>query len=96
MAWTFEWDEAKDLLNRQKHGIGFDEAKTVFNDPRSLTIHDAEHSDEEDRFIDVGISARDRVLVVSYMDRESNIRIISCRKATKFERKTHEQNAQEN
>ena len=49
--------------------IGFDEAKTVFNDPRSLTIHDAEHSDEEDRFIDVGISARDRVLVVSYMDR---------------------------
>ena len=93
---SFEWDEAKDLLNRQKHGVGFDEAKSVFNDPRSLTIHDVAHSDEEERFIDVGTSARGRLLVVSYTDREANIRIISCRKATKFERKIYEQNAQDN
>lgn len=93
MALTFEWDEAKDLLNREKHGVGFDEARSVFHDPRSLTIHDAVHSDKEARFIDVGTSARGRVLVVSYTDREANIRIISCRKATKFERKNYEQNS---
>ena len=96
MALTFEWDEAKDHSNRLKHGVGFDEARTVFNDPRSLTIHDSAHSDEEARFIDVGTSVRGRVLVVSYTDREANIRIISCRKASKFERKIHEQSAQEN
>lgn len=91
MALTFEWDEAKEELNRNKHGVSFDEAKTVFNDPRALTVHDTEHSDEEDRYLDVGMSFRGRVLVVSYTDRGRNIRIISCRKATKFERKTYEQ-----
>ena len=91
MALTFEWDEAKDEVNQHKHGVSFDEAKTVFNDPRSLTIHGAEHSDDEDRFLDVGMSARGRVLVVSYTERGKNIRIISCRKATKSERKTYEQ-----
>jgi uncharacterized protein len=65
MALTFEWDEAKDLSNQRKHGVSFDEAKTVFNDPRSITIADETHSDEEDRYIDVGISSRDRLIVVS-------------------------------
>jgi uncharacterized DUF497 family protein len=63
----------------------------MVNDPRSLTIHDTEHSEDEDRFLDVGMSARGRVLVVSYTERGKNIRIISCRKATKSERKTYEQ-----
>jgi uncharacterized DUF497 family protein len=49
MALNFEWDEAKDLANRKKHGIGFDEARTVFSDPRSITIADEAHSEEEDR-----------------------------------------------
>ena len=46
MALTFEWDEDKDVVNRKKHGVGFDEGKTVFNDPHSITIADEEHSDE--------------------------------------------------
>lgn len=91
MELTFEWDEEKDRTNRRKHGVNFDEAKTVFGDPRSLTIHDAEHSDEEDRYIDIGTSSRGRVIVVSYTERGPNIRIISCRKATKSERKTYDQ-----
>jgi uncharacterized DUF497 family protein len=91
MALTFEWDEAKDLSNQKKHGVSFDEAKTVFNDPRSLTIADEAHSDEEDRYVDMGISSRGRLIVVCYTDRGANIRIISCRKATKSERKSYEQ-----
>jgi uncharacterized DUF497 family protein len=91
MELTFEWDEEKDLSNQRKHGVSFAEAKTVFNDPRSITIADDEHSDEEDRYIDMGISSRGRLIVVSYTEREPNIRIISCRKATKSERKTYEQ-----
>jgi uncharacterized DUF497 family protein len=90
MALTFEWDEAKDLSNQKKHGVGFEEAKTVFNDPRSITIADEQHSDNEDRFIDIGVSSRGRLIVVSYTERGSNIRIISCRKATKTERKEYE------
>lgn len=88
---TFEWDEAKDQRNRQKHRIGFEEAKTVFGDPRAITIADPEHSDEEDRFLESGLSTQGRVLVVSYTERGSNIRIISYRKANKSERKTYEQ-----
>lgn len=91
MALIFEWDEAKDLSNQKKHGISFDEAKTVFSDPRSITIADEMHSDEEDRYIDIGVSLRGRVIVVCYTERGSNIRIISCRKATKSERKAYEQ-----
>jgi uncharacterized DUF497 family protein len=91
MALTFEWDEAKDLANQKKHGIGFDEAKTVFGDPRSITIADEAHSDEEDRFVDIGLSSRGRVIVVCYTDRPPNIRIISSRKATKTERNAYEQ-----
>ena len=91
MKLTFEWDEQKDLSNQRKHGVGFDEAKTVFNDPRSITIADEEHSDDEERWIDIGMSSRGRVIVVAYTERAPNIRIISCRKATKSERKTYEE-----
>jgi uncharacterized DUF497 family protein len=91
MGLTFEWDEAKDLSNQKKHRVGFEEAKTVFNDPRSITIADERHSDDEDRFIDIGISSRGRLIVVSYTERGANIRIISCRTATKSERKAYEQ-----
>lgn len=91
MALTFEWDEAKDLANQKKHGISFDEAKTVFGDPRSITIVDEAHSDEEDRYLDLGLSSSGRLIVVSYTERPPNVRIISCRKATKAEQKTYEQ-----
>jgi len=91
MELTFEWDEEKDRLNQRKHGVSFDEAKTVFNDPRTITIVDEQHSEEEDRYIDLGISSRGRLIVVSYTERGANIRIISSRKAAKSERKTYEQ-----
>lgn len=70
--------------------IGFEEATTVFNDPLSITIHDPDHSFEEDRYIDIGISSRGRVLVVVYVERGSKIRIISCRRATISERSVYE------
>jgi uncharacterized DUF497 family protein len=72
MKLTFEWDEAKDLSNQKKHGVSFEEAKTVFGDPRSITISDELHSDAEDRYIDIGMSAHGRVIVVSYTEREPN------------------------
>ena len=91
MALTFEWGEEKSKRNFKKHGITFDEAKTVFNDPFAITIADPDHSDEEERYLDVGLSVKERLLVVWYTEREENIRIIGCRRATPFERKTHEE-----
>ncbi len=84
---TFEWDKAKESLNRRKHGISFEEAQTVFIDEHALLIHDPDHSEDEDRFILLGLSMRLRLLVVCHSYRKSDevIRIISARKATKDE-----------
>jgi uncharacterized DUF497 family protein len=90
----FEWDTHKARKNEVIHGVSFDEASTAFRDTLSLTIHDPLHSDEEDRFILIGNSASNRLLVVVHTEREQNIRIISARKATKKERKQYEENAQ--
>lgn len=90
MTLTFEWDEAKSKRNFIKHGVVFEEAKTVFNDPFSITIDDPDHSNDEDRFIDIGLSSKGRVLVVWYTERNENIRIIGCRKVTKTERIIYE------
>jgi uncharacterized protein len=87
----FEWHEEKAKENLRKHGIRFEEAKTVFNDPFSITIADSEYSVEEERYIDIGLSINGQLLVVVYTERQSNIRIISCRKATKPERQVYEQ-----
>lgn len=91
MGATYEWDESKAILNEQKHGISFEEAVTVFADPLSLTVADEAHSDEEDRFVDIGESSSGRLLVVVYTERGETIRIISCRPATGAERRTYEQ-----
>jgi uncharacterized DUF497 family protein len=91
MKLNFEWDEKKAMSNRKKHGIDFDEAATVFFDPFSITIPDHAHSAEEQRYIDIGSSAKGRVLVVVYTDQGVNIRIISCRKATYSEREYYEE-----
>ncbi len=85
MALTFEWDENKALENYRKHGIDFEEAKTVFNDPSATTIYDPDHSINEDRFIDLGRSSKGRILVVVYTERNETIRLISSRIATKRE-----------
>ncbi len=91
MGVRFEWDESKALLNERKHGVSFDEAVTVFADPLSLTVVDGAHSDEEDRFVDIGESTDGRLLVVVYSEHNETIRIISCRSATRAERRTYEQ-----
>ncbi len=91
MQLRFEWHEGKAANNLKKHGISFEEAKTVFNDPLSITIADAQHSDNEDRYIDIDLSSQGELLVVVYTERQTNIRIISCRKATNAERKIYEQ-----
>ena len=87
----FEWDEAKNGINKKKHGVSFEEAQSVFYDSEALLIHDPEHSQEEDRFIILGFSDRARLLIVChcYRESESVIRIISARKATKNESKQY-------
>ncbi len=82
----FEWDNQKALSNEQKHGISFDEASTVFGDPLSLTLHDPQHSANEERFVVIGRSHKNRILIVVHTERGDSIRIISARKATKNER----------
>jgi len=89
---TFEWDPQKAKSNIEKHGVSFEEASTVFRDPLSLTIDDPLHSTGELRMVQIGISHKDRLLVVVHTERGDNIRIISARKATKKERNNYESN----
>ncbi len=88
----FEWDENKNAINKKKHGVSFEEAKTVFYDVEALLIDDPEHSQEEERFIILGFSSLANLLVVChcYRESESVIRIISARKATQNEAKQYE------
>lgn len=85
MSLRFEWDEDKAASNLNKHGVDFYEAQSVFGDSQSLTILDEQHSDQEERFIDIGLSQLGRLLVVVYAERDDRIRIISCRPATSNE-----------
>lgn len=84
---NFEWDENKNEINKKKHKISFEEAQTVFYDEEALVIDDPEHSQEEERFIILGLSKKANLLVVCHCYRASDtvIRIISARKATKSE-----------
>lgn len=85
----FEWDQNKNEINKKKHKISFEEARTVFYDPEALVIDDPEYSEQEDRFIILGLSKKANLLVVCHCYRESDsvIRIISARKATTTETK---------
>jgi uncharacterized protein len=91
MSLEFEWDRDKAKRNIKKHGVSFEEAMTVFADPHSLTIHDPEHSVDEDRYVILGESNRRRLLVVIFTDREDRIRIITASVATRQERKNYEE-----
>jgi uncharacterized DUF497 family protein len=84
---SFSWDSRKNEANKKKHGVSFDEAKTVFYDENAIRYFDPDHSDDEDRFLMVGLSQKLRTLIVchSFMEEDSVIRIISARKATKGE-----------
>jgi len=87
----FEWDPAKAHRNVAKHGVSFEEAVTVFDDPRELTIYDPDHSVTEDRFVSVGMSSFARLVVVGYTEREGKIRLIFARRATSRERMDYEE-----
>jgi uncharacterized DUF497 family protein len=86
-----EWDEKKAELNLRNHGVSFDEAETVFDDPLAITIPDPDYSVGEERFIDVGQSNRERILVVVYTERVEKTRLVSARLATRAERKKYEE-----
>ena len=85
----FSWDPDKASSNLKKHGVSFDEAKSVFYDENARLIPDPDHSEDEDRFILLGLSLRTRLLTVChcYRSDDAEIRIISARKATKMEHK---------
>ena len=87
----FEWDKNKAAKNLSKHQVSFDEAKTVFEDPLYIDFYDPDHSESEERYLIVGRSEQNKVLIVSYTERENVIRIISARKVTKAERKFYEE-----
>ncbi len=86
-----EWDENKAAANRSKHGVSFEEAKTVFDDRLYVDFYDPDHSDEEDRYIIIGASRRGRLLIVSYTERGDAIRLISAREVTRGEREVYEE-----
>lgn len=95
IIYKFEWDENKASINLTKHKVSFDEGKTIFTDPFLVTFPDEEHSEKEERFIGIGTSKNEKILLVIHLEKQLTtnnilIRIISCRKATLSERKLYE------
>lgn len=91
MVEGFEWDDNKARQNLAKHDVSFIEATTVFLDPLSITVDDPDHSQGEQRYLVIGYSNRVRLLVVVHADRGDNIRIISARPCTRYERRIYEE-----
>ncbi len=87
----FEWSENKAASNLSKHGVSFEEAKTVFEDPLYVDFYDPDHSEDEERYLIVGQSSRGRLLIVSYTERGDSIRLISARELTRTERSAYEE-----
>jgi len=93
MPLVFEWDPDKARANQRKHGVSFDEASSVFDDPLGRIFSDQDHSNGEQREIIVGHSILNRLLLVSFTERSKNrVRIVSARKATKREPREYEEN----
>ena len=91
MGYTFEWDAEKADANLQKHAVSFDEASSVFGDPLSLLMPDPDHSADEERYLVLGMSARQKLLLVAFAERPPSTRLISARRATRGERKRYEE-----
>ena len=87
----FEWDPEKAKANLQKHQVDFEEAGTIFDDPQFISFLDEEHSGDEERYITIGLSNKNRLLMVAHADRNEHIRIISARKVTKHEEKFYQE-----
>jgi len=90
----FEWDAAKAASNLSKHGVTYEEATTVFADPLEMTMADAVHSENESRFVSLGLSQQGRIVVVAYTEQVQRVRIISAREATPKERRQYESTSQ--
>jgi uncharacterized DUF497 family protein len=91
MPLRFAWDAAKAKANQRKHDVSFGEAATAFEDPLSITVPDPDHSTREDRFILIGRSRQQRLVVVAHIERDETIRIISARAASRRERTAYEE-----
>ncbi|MEK7249790.1 MAG: BrnT family toxin [Bacteroidota bacterium] len=91
MNLLFQWDRDKALSNLRKHGVSFEEAKTVFRDELSVVAPDTEHSEGEVRYIQIGHSTNGRLLIVFFVEREDAVRIINARRPTRSERKRYEE-----
>ncbi|MBW4579261.1 MAG: BrnT family toxin [Tildeniella nuda ZEHNDER 1965/U140] len=87
----FDWDENKAVSNLSKHGVRFEEAKTIFDDPLYVDFYDPDHSDEEERYLMIGESSQGRLLIVSYTEKGDSIRLISAREVTRSEREAYEE-----
>jgi uncharacterized DUF497 family protein len=90
MTTGFEWDDAKATSNLRKHGVSFEDAVTVFDDPTAVTQDDPDHPGDERRFVPIGSSKTGRLLVVCHCDRPDRIRLTSARNANRRERRYHE------
>ncbi len=86
-----EWDKDKATSNRSKHGVSFEEAGTVFDDPLYVDFYDPDHSEDEERYLIVGESNRGRLLIVAYTERGDSMRLISAREVTRTEREVYEE-----
>lgn len=91
MGYRFEWDPRKADSNARKHGVGFEEASTVFGDPFSLLKPDPDHSNGEERYLVLGMSLQRRPLVVIFSETGGRTRLISARRATRRERRQYEE-----
>jgi len=91
MSPNFEWDTEKAEKNIRKHDVSFDEAASVFDDPLFITLLDEEHSSDEERYITIGLSNMNRLLLVAHTERNDRVRVISARKATKNEEKFYQE-----
>lgn len=89
----FEWDRSKATANLKKHGVSFEEARTVFNNPFAIIFDDKTHCVDEQREIIIGHCQQNRLLLIAFTERSSSIRIISVRPASREEREDYEQNA---
>jgi uncharacterized DUF497 family protein len=91
---TFEWDPAKAAANAKAHGVSFEEAVTLFQDPMAKVHADPDHSESERRQILIGHSMQARLLLVAFTDRQGKIRLISARRVTRSERREYEESQQ--
>ena len=91
MGYEFEWDPAKAAGNLKDHKVSFDAASTVFGDPLTMLMSDPDHSEEEERYLLLGVSVQGRLLVVSFAERPPKTRLISAREATRRERRQYEE-----